>query len=63
MYASPSFFEEPYGFAIAKDNGLAQPMLAALKVLMKDGTYAAILKRWNLQGNAISNPVINGAKG
>jgi polar amino acid transport system substrate-binding protein len=59
--ASPPFFEEPYGLAVSKSSGLSELMLEALKVLMKNGTYAAILKRWNLQDSAISNPVIDGA--
>ncbi len=61
VWASPTFSVEPYGFAIAKNSGLEELMVQALKVLMKNGTYAAILKRWNLQDNAISEPVINGA--
>lgn len=55
------FTPEPYGFVLAQNSGLAQPMVEALKVLMKDGTYAAILKRWHVQGDAISEPVIDGA--
>jgi ABC-type amino acid transport substrate-binding protein len=37
-------------------------VLEALKVLMTDGRYQAILKKWELQTAAIANPVINGAK-
>lgn len=59
---SPTFDPEPYGLALPKGNGMAKPVLEALKVLMKNGTYAAILKRWQLQSAAIANPVINGAK-
>jgi polar amino acid transport system substrate-binding protein len=51
----------PYGFAIPKDNGLAQPMLDALKKLMADGVYLNILKKWGLEAGAITDPVINGA--
>ncbi len=61
VWASPTFSVEPYGFAIAKNSGLEELMVQALKVLMNNGTYAAILKRWNLQHTAISEPVINGA--
>jgi ABC-type amino acid transport substrate-binding protein len=42
---------------------MAKPVLEALKVLMANGTYAAILKKWELESAAINNPVINGAKG
>jgi polar amino acid transport system substrate-binding protein len=58
----PTFGPEPYGLAIPKGSGMAKPVLAAVKLLMSKGTYAAILKKWQLEGAAISNPVINGAK-
>ena len=48
--------------ALAKGSGLAKPVLEALKVLIANGTYASILKKWELDRAAISNPVINGAK-
>ena len=31
----------PYGLAVPKNSGLAQPMLAALKIVMKNGQYMA----------------------
>jgi polar amino acid transport system substrate-binding protein len=60
--SSPTFGAAPYGLALQKGNGMAKPVLEALKVLMANGTYTAILKKWELQSAAISNPVINGAK-
>lgn len=51
----------PYGIAIPKGSGMARPILAALKVLMADGTYLAILKTWGIASGAIANPTINGA--
>ena len=51
----------PYGIAIPKDSGLAQPILEALKALMANGTYEAIVTEWGVQDGAISNPQINGA--
>ena len=36
-----------------KNSGLAQAVLAALKVLMKNGTYMAILTKWGVQAGAI----------
>jgi polar amino acid transport system substrate-binding protein len=51
----------PYGIAIPKNNGMAKPVLAAVKALMADGTYTKILKKWGIQAGAITNPVINGA--
>lgn len=56
-----SYNTAPYGIAISKGSGLDKPILAALKVLMSDGTYKAILTRWGIQQGAISNPKINGA--
>jgi polar amino acid transport system substrate-binding protein len=51
----------PYGIAIPKNNGMAKPVLDALKVLMSNGTYTKILQNWGIQAGAITNPVINGA--
>jgi polar amino acid transport system substrate-binding protein len=51
----------PYGIAIPKGNGMAKPILAGLKVLMKNGTYKTILTKWGIQAGAITNPKINGA--
>jgi polar amino acid transport system substrate-binding protein len=51
----------PYGIAIPKGNGMAKPVLDAMKVLMANGTYKAILSRWYILSGAISTPVINGA--
>ncbi len=51
----------PYGIAIPKGNGMAQPILDAVKELIKNGTYASILKKWGVSSGAISNPQINGA--
>ena len=59
--SSPTFGAAPYGLALPKGNGMAKPVLEALKVLLANGTYAAILKRWELESAAITNPVINGA--
>jgi polar amino acid transport system substrate-binding protein len=50
-----------YGIAIPKDSGMAKPVLAAVKALMADGTYASILDKWGIAAGAISDPVINGA--
>jgi polar amino acid transport system substrate-binding protein len=56
-----SYGNEPYGIALPKHNGMAKPFLHAVHALMKIGTYKAILKKWGVQGGAISNPKINGA--
>jgi len=51
----------PYGIAIPKGNGMDKAVLAAVKALMADGRYAAILKRWGVLNGAIHSPQINGA--
>ena len=51
----------PYGIAIQKGSMMAKPVLDALKVLMANGTYRAILSRWYILSGAIKNPQINGA--
>jgi polar amino acid transport system substrate-binding protein len=51
----------PYGIAIPKDLKLNQAVLDALKVLMSNGQYKAILTKWGIADGAISNPQINGA--
>jgi polar amino acid transport system substrate-binding protein len=56
-----SYGTAPYGIALPKHNGMAKPVLHAVQALMKNGTYKAILKKWGVQGGAISNPKINGA--
>ncbi len=56
-----AFGAAPYGIAIPKGNGMAQPVLDALKVLIANGTYTTILTKWGVQDGAIDNPQINGA--
>ena len=51
----------PNGFVIAKNSGLAQPLLGAVKAIMANGQYKKILGKWGVQQGAISNPKINGA--
>ena len=56
-----SYANEPYGIAMAKDSGMQQPVLDAVKAIMADGTYDKILEYWGLKDGAIDNPVIDGA--
>jgi polar amino acid transport system substrate-binding protein len=53
----------PYGLALPKTPGLAPAVLAALKVLESDGTYAKIFSHWGLTGIEIPAGLmkINGA--
>ena len=56
-----SYGTAPYGIAIPKGNGMAKPVLDALKKLMANGTYKKILTKWGVPSGAITNPTINGA--
>ena len=49
----------PYGIAINKKTGLTEAIQAAVQVLMDDGTYDAILKKWGLESGAIETSKIN----
>ena len=51
----------PYGLAFAKNTKLDVATLAALKVLMKDGTYKSIFSKWGLSSATINDPKINAA--
>src|SRR5919199_673934 len=52
----------PYGIALPKGDGMTRPVLDALKVLMSDGRYGAILRKWGVSSGAITHPAINAAK-
>jgi len=56
-----TYGEAPYGIAIPKNSGLQKPILAAVKKLMADGQYKAILSKWGIQSGALNKPTINGA--
>jgi polar amino acid transport system substrate-binding protein len=57
--SGPPYGTAPYGVAIPKDSGMTEPVLAAVKKVMADGTYMKILKKWGVQEGAISSPAIN----
>lgn len=49
------------GMAFRKDDTqLRDAVLAAFKRLLANGTYAAIVAKWNLQSSAISHAAVNG---
>jgi polar amino acid transport system substrate-binding protein len=56
-----SYSFAPYGIAIPKTSGMTAPILAALKLLISNGTYGQILTKWGIQSGAISTPKVNGA--
>jgi polar amino acid transport system substrate-binding protein len=57
-----SYANAPYGLALPKGSS-APAVLAALKVLMQNGTYSSILSHWGLTSGAIgaAQVKINGA--
>jgi polar amino acid transport system substrate-binding protein len=58
-----SYGTVPYGLALPKSAGTAPAVLAALKVLVSNGTYMSILSKWGIESGAIpvSEMKINGA--
>jgi polar amino acid transport system substrate-binding protein len=50
----------PYGVAVSKSEpGLRDAVKGALTALIADGTYAAVLKKWNIAQGAISAVTVN----
>jgi polar amino acid transport system substrate-binding protein len=56
-----TYGDAPYGLAIPKSANLTKPILAALKVIIANGTYETILTKWGLTSGALKTPSINGA--
>ncbi len=53
----------PYGVACAKGTKLDVAVQAALKSLIADGTYDAILKKWDITKGSLTTATINGGSG
>ncbi|WP_338562095.1 ABC transporter substrate-binding protein [Erwinia sp. E_sp_B04_7] len=51
------------GTVVPKDSELGKVVLDGYKELFTNGTYAAIMKKWKLDGNMIAEPGVNLAKG
>jgi polar amino acid transport system substrate-binding protein len=53
----PQYATTQYGIVLAKGKGqFGAAVQDALQGLVKDGSYAAILKKWNLSDGALDNP-------
>jgi polar amino acid transport system substrate-binding protein len=62
--AGASYDNAPYGIAVPKTSGqLKDALLQAVKELMADGSYQAVLKWWGLVAGGITDPTIDGAVG
>ncbi|HET9096776.1 MAG TPA: ABC transporter substrate-binding protein [Candidatus Baltobacteraceae bacterium] len=60
MVAGQQFGVVPYGIAVSKKNAaLRNRVQAALKALIADGTYDALLKKWGLEQGAMRSAPIN----
>ncbi|MFC5928356.1 ABC transporter substrate-binding protein [Cryobacterium melibiosiphilum] len=57
--AGDTFDVTPYGIAVAKGNGMAEAIQAALQSLVDDGTYEEILDEWGVADGGISTITIN----
>lgn len=47
------------GLIVAKDTGLEPALFAAMGTIFKDGTYAKVMKKYNLQTGMLPKPVLN----
>ena len=47
------------GAVVPKGSPLGPILIDAIKVLMADGSYAAIMKKWGLENNMIKEPGLN----
>jgi len=53
-------FKDIYqGAVVKKDSPLGGVLLDSFKILIDNGTYAQIMKKWGLENNMIDNPGIN----
>lgn len=50
------------GAVVTKDSPLGPVLLSAIQELVKNGTYAQIMKKWGLENNMIAEPGINKAQ-
>jgi polar amino acid transport system substrate-binding protein len=57
-----AFETAPYGIAVPKGTTLDKSVQGAVKLLISDGTYLRILKKWGIQAGAVKSTPINGAK-
>ncbi|MCX2933548.1 bifunctional serine/threonine-protein kinase/transporter substrate-binding domain-containing protein [Mycobacterium sp. CVI_P3] len=59
--AGEVFDSAPYGWPVAKDSGLAEPLRLAVQHLIETGEYRTIATIWGVEKGMIDSPVINGA--
>ncbi|MBV5246121.1 transporter substrate-binding domain-containing protein [Mycolicibacterium sp. PAM1] len=59
--AGDVFDSAPYGWPVAKESGMTEPLQRALEHLMEAGEYRAIATMWGVERGMIDKPVVNGA--
>ncbi len=59
--AGDVFDSAPYGWPVAKESGMTEPLQRALEHLMETGEYRAIATMWGVERGMIDKPVVNGA--
>jgi polar amino acid transport system substrate-binding protein len=47
------------GITTKKDNGLVKPLADALNAAIADGSYAKVLQKWHLSGEAVPKSLVN----
>jgi polar amino acid transport system substrate-binding protein len=63
LVGDPLLSNDTFGMGFKKDNAALRDAVAgALDDLIKDGTYADLLKKWGLVHNAVPKAVVNGVK-
>lgn len=63
MVGEPILTNDVFGMGFKKSNtALRDAVAQTLDGLIKDGTYADLLKKWGLNHNAVEKAVINGVK-
>jgi polar amino acid transport system substrate-binding protein len=63
MVGDPLLSNDVFGMAFKKENtALRDAVAGAFDELIKDGTYAELLKKWGLVHNAVPKAVVNGVK-
>lgn len=60
IVAGQQFGVVPYGIAVSKKNGVLRDRIqSALKAVIADGTYDALLKKWGLEQGAMRSAPVN----
>jgi len=63
MIGDPLLSNDVFGMGFKKDNtALRDAVAGAFDDVIKDGTYAELLKKWGLVHNAVPKAVVNGVK-